>query len=172
MKENYQKVLKKLSSFFPFKPSPIQWTKLSKTKGAWNYWPVTLQVTQKVQKNSFISYVLSDQVWWCIIKWFLNYSKNYICKFMEANSWHLKIFHFHLSFSIWKVWKWREKITKIWIFEEGKELFIWNNKKKIHSFWKAIIWWKIKNLMKNSRHKVWVNRTFDLLFPDSSDIVI
>ena len=31
---------------------------------------------RQVQKNSFISYVLSDQVWCCNIKWFLNYSKN------------------------------------------------------------------------------------------------
>ena len=33
--------------------------------------------------------------------------------------------------------------TKIWISRERKELFIWN-KKKNHSFWRAIIWWEIK----------------------------
>ena len=37
-----------------------------------------------------------------------------------------KLFHFHLSFWIWKGWTVREKITKIWIFPERKELFWWN----------------------------------------------
>ena len=58
----------------------------------------------------------------------MSYSKNYICKFMQANSWHHKLFHFHLSFWIWKVWKGRGKITKIWISQEWKELFRWNKK--------------------------------------------
>ena len=31
--------------------------------------------------NSFIYYILSDQVWWCNVKQFLGYSKNYICKY-------------------------------------------------------------------------------------------
>ena len=35
----------------------------------------------------------------------MSYSRNYICKFMQVNSWHHKLFHFHLSFWIWKVWK-------------------------------------------------------------------
>ena len=30
-------------------------------------------------ENSLISDVLPDQVWWCNIKRFLSYSKNYIC---------------------------------------------------------------------------------------------
>ena len=67
-------------------------------------------------------------IWWCNIKWFLSYSKNYICKFMHANSWHHKLFHLHLSFWIWKLWKERGKITKIWISREQKDLFRWNKK--------------------------------------------
>ena len=118
------KSLKKLSSFF--------WTqfhlmeKLSKTKGAWNWWPVGLQVIKQVQKNSFLRYTLSEQVWSCNVKQFLSYSKNYICKFMHVNSWHHKLFY--LSFWIWKVWKGREKNSKIWISRERKELFRWNKK--------------------------------------------
>ena len=38
-----------------------------------------------------ISYLLSDQLSWCNIKWFVSYSKNYIFKFMQAYSWHHKI---------------------------------------------------------------------------------
>ena len=67
------------------------------------------------------------------IKWFLSYSKNYICKFMQVNLWHHKLFHFHLPFWIWKVWKGREKVMKIWISWKGEELFWWN-KNNFHSF--------------------------------------
>ena len=59
----------------------------------------------------------------------------------------------HLSFWIWKRWKEREKITKICISWEGKEPFRWN-KKHFHSFWRAIILGKNKNLIKNSGHKL------------------
>ena len=107
---------------------------------------------EKSSENFVISYILSDQVYWCNIKQLLSYFKNYICKFMQANSWH-KLFHFHLSFCIWKVWKGSEKITKNWISRERKELFRWN-KKNFRSFWKGIIWWKNNNLIKNSRHKL------------------
>ena len=85
------------------------------------------QVMKQVQKYSFICYILSSQVWWRNAEQFLSYPKNYIWKFMEVNSWH-KLFHFYLSFRIWKVWKGREKITKIWITQEQKELFRWNKK--------------------------------------------
>ena len=92
-------------------------------------------------------YVLSDQVWWCNIKQFSSYSKNYIWKFMQTNSWHHKLFHFHLSFWIWKVWKGRERITETWISWERKELFD-EIKHIFYSFLRALIWWKNKNLIK------------------------
>ena len=62
------------------------------------------------------------------VKQFLSYSKHYICEFLQANSWH-KLFHFHLFIWIWKVRKGSEKITKIWIFRERKELFRWHEKR-------------------------------------------
>ena len=31
---------------------------------------------------------------------------------MQDNSWHHKLFHFHLSFWIWKLWEEREKLQK------------------------------------------------------------
>ena len=78
----------------------------------------------------------------------MSYSKNHICRFMQVNSWHHKLFHFHLSLWIWKVWKGREKITKNWISREQKELFRWNRKHFIVfkglSFGEKInIWYKI-----------------------------
>ena len=39
---------------------------------------------------------------------------------MQANSWHLKLFHFNLFFWIWKVWKGIEKIKKIEHLEKEK----------------------------------------------------
>ena len=81
---------------------------------------------KQVQKYSFIRYTLSEQVWWYNVKQFLSYSKNQIYKFMQVDSWHHKLFHFHLSFWIWKVWKGRDKITRIWISRTQKELFRWN----------------------------------------------
>ena len=57
----------------------------------------------------------------------MSYSKNYSCKFMQANLWHYKLFQFQLFFWIWKVWKVRGKITKTWISQEWRELFRWKN---------------------------------------------
>ena len=67
----------------------------------------------------------------------MSYSKNYICKFMQVNLWHHKLFHSHLPFWIWKVWNGREKIRKVWTSQERKKLLRWN-----------------KNLLKNSGHKL------------------
>ena len=61
---------------------------------------MALHVTKQVQKNSFFSYVLSNQLWWCILKQFLSYSKNYISRFMQTKLWQHKLFHFCLSFWI------------------------------------------------------------------------
>ena len=83
---------------------------------------------ETTSQNFFISYVLYDQVWWCNIKRFLSYSKNYTCKFMQANSWHHKLFHFHLFFRIEKLWKGKGKIKFFWKSRERKELFRWNKK--------------------------------------------
>ena len=63
-----------------------------------------------------------------LVKQFWSYSKNYICIFMQVSSWYHKLFHFHLSFWIWKLGKGREKITKNWISREQKELFRRNKK--------------------------------------------
>ena len=123
------KSLKKVNFIFPFEPSPLQWTIYQKQKE-----PGTCDLSLFRLQNKFrkmpllIRYILLDQVWWCNIKRFLNYSKNYICKIMQDNSWHHKSFHFYLSFWIWKVWKGRWKSQKIWICREQKELFRWNKK--------------------------------------------
>ena len=102
MKEDYQKAFKKITLFLLLNTVLFNRQDYQKQKG-----PVTIQVTKQVPKNSFISCLLSDHVWWCNINRFLSYSKIYICKFMQAN-----LFRFHLPFEIWKVWKGREKLQK------------------------------------------------------------
>ena len=49
---------------------------------------VPLQVIKQVQNNFFISYIISDQVWWYNMKWFLSYSKNYAFKCIQADAQH------------------------------------------------------------------------------------
>ena len=119
--------------YFCFQTLSLLMGKIIKNKRSLELGPVALQATKQVQKNSFISYVLSDQVWWCNIKWFFSYSKNYICKFMQANSWHHELFHFHLSFRIFKVWKGNEKNTKIWISRELEYLKLWHLSKTLEN---------------------------------------
>ena len=93
----------------------------------------------------------------CNIKQFLSYSKNYIYYFMQANSWHHKLFHFKFPFWTWKVWKGSKKSSNIWISWEQKEPFRWN-KKHLLSFLTSIAWWKKKladtNLKPNNMGQV------------------
>ena len=63
-------------------------------------------------------YKTSSKKFLFLVMFYLTKSDNFwvipkICKFMQANSWHHKLFLFHLSFWIWKVWKGREKLQKI-----------------------------------------------------------
>ena len=85
----------------------------------------------------------------------MSYSKNYICKFMQANLWHHKLFHFYLPFWIWTVSKGREKITKIWISQEQEEL-LRGNKTHFSVFEGLSLDEKIKKWIKNSGHKLQV----------------
>ena len=48
---------------------------------------------------------------------------------------------------IWKVWKRREKLQKF-EYLENKKSFFDEIKNIFHSFWRAIIWWKNKKLIK------------------------
>ena len=139
---------------FFFQTQSLLMCKVIKNKRSLELVTISLQVMKQVQKNSFISYILSDQVGWCNIKQLLSYFKSYICKFMPANSWHHKLFHFHSSFCVWKVWKVRGKITKIRIFWERKELCRWNKKTLFIVFEGLIIWWKNKKMIKNRGHKL------------------
>ena len=111
---------------------------------------VALQVTKKERKNFFVSYVLSDQVWWCNIKRFLSYSKNYTCKFSKPIHDIIHYSTFTCLLESGKCGKEGENYKNLNILRTKRAFSIrWN-----YSFWRAIIWWKIKNLIKNSGHKL------------------
>ena len=123
MKEDYQKAFKKLTFFF--QTQSLLMERISKNKRGLELVTSHSSVAKQVQKYCFICYTLPDQVWWCNVQQLLTYSKNYIFKFMQVNWWHHKLFHFLLSYWILKLWRGREKITKIWISGERRELFRW-----------------------------------------------
>ena len=127
MKRDYQKPFKKLTLFFLSNPVTFNGQSFQKLKGSGTRDLLLIRLRNKFTKI-YVSYILSDQVWWCNTKRFLSCSKYYICKFMQANSWHHELFHFRLSFWIWRVRKGKAKITKIWISWEQNELFRWNKK--------------------------------------------
>ena len=150
MKEDYQEPFKKLILYVNYKLTKLTLLKDKTIKNKRGLELLTgrsscYKTTKQVQKHSFISNVLSDQVWWCNIKQFVSYSKNYICKFIQANWWHHKLFHFHLSFGILKLWKGREKNCKNLNIENEKSFF--DEIKNIsYNFSRTITWWKNEKL--------------------------
>ena len=148
MKEDSQKAFKKLTLCFLLNPVPFNRQKYQKQEESWTSDQSLFRLQNRFRKIPLlVSYILSDQVW-CLIKQVFSYSKKYICKFMQASSWHHKLFHFHLFFWVWKLWKGRENFTKVWISRERKELLRWNKKhfsvfERLSFGEKIKIWWKI-----------------------------
>ena len=60
--EDYQKALKKLISFFLWNPVPFNGQSYLKQKGPGTSDQSLFRFTKQVQKNSVISYILSEQV--------------------------------------------------------------------------------------------------------------
>ena len=116
------KVLWKVKLFFLLNPVPFN-GKVIKNKSGLEL--VTSRSSgYETSSQKFLYYLLSDQVKWCNIKRFSSYSENYTSKFMQANSWHHKLY-FHLLLWIWRMWKGRGEIT---ISRGRNELFRWNKK--------------------------------------------
>ena len=102
---------------------------------------------KQVQKNSFISYVLSDQVWWCNIKRFwviLKITSANLCKAIYDI---INYSTFICPFESGKCGKEGKKLQK---FEhlEKENSFLDEIKNIFLSFWRPIIWWKKRNLIK------------------------
>ena len=75
---------------------------------------------------------------------------------MQANSRHLKLFQFHLSFCFWKLWKGREKGEKIQKCEylKNEKSFLDEIKTFFIIFEELSFGEKNKNLIKSSGHKL------------------
>ena len=128
MKEDYQKALKKVISFFLSNPVPFNRQNYQKQKGPGTSDQSLFRLQNKFRKIPLLAMYYLTKFDDVIQSGFWINFKNYICKFMQANLWHHKLFHFHLLFWIWKVWKGRGKNTKIWISREQQELLRWNKK--------------------------------------------
>ena len=121
--KSLKKAFKKLTLFFLSNAISFNGQNYQKQKGSGTSHQSLFRSRNKFRKIPlFVIYYLTK---FDDVKQFLSYSKNYICKFMQAKSWHHKLFHFHLSFWIWRVWKGRDKITKNWISGERKKFFRW-----------------------------------------------
>ena len=105
---------------------------------------MALQVTKQVQKNTFISNALPVQVWWCNIKLFLSYSKNYIFKFIPLS---LVLLNLEI------VERKGKKLQKL-EYPENEKSFLDEIKNIFHSFWRAIIWWKKLKIANTSFNRV------------------
>ena len=128
MKEDHQKPLKKLTLFFLSKPVPLNGQNYQKLKGTRTSDQLLFRLRNKFRTIPLLLMYYLTKFYDVYVKRFLSYSKNYMCKIMQANSLHHKLFHSHLSFRIWKMWKGRVNITKSWTSWERKELFQWNKK--------------------------------------------
>ena len=115
MKKDYQKVLKQLTLIFLSNPVCFN-GQIYQKKGEL----VTSPSSGYETSSNIFLYAL--YIIWAslMMKQFYSYSKNYISKFMKVNSWHHKLFHFHLSFWIWKVPKERKKLQKFEYLENEK----------------------------------------------------
>ena len=100
---------------------------------------VPLQVPKQVQKDSFIRYILSNQVWWVIPK---------ITSANSCKSIH-DIINYSTSICLFESGKCGKEGKKLQKFEylENKKSFVDEIKNIFH---RAIILWKNKNLIKNS----------------------
>ena len=108
----FEKDLKRLILFFLSKQVLFNWPDYEKQKGPGTSDQSLLRLQIKLRKISLLV-ILPDQVWWCNIKRFFSYSKNYI----SANL--CKSIHNIINYS-----------TFICPFESGK----WGKGKKLQKF--------------------------------------
>ena len=90
-------------------------------------------------ERSFFSYLSPRQFSWFNTNWFLSYSKNYICYFMQANSQRHNYSSFIWNFEFENYGKGEKKIQKL--KNLGKEKSYLDEIKRIfHNFWNAFFW--------------------------------
>ena len=93
------------------------------------------------------------QVWWCDIKQFLSFPKIRSANLCKPIHYIVNYSTFICPFESGKCGKAR-KNYKILNISRTKKAFFNEIKNTFYNLWRAIIWWKNKNLTKNSRHKL------------------
>ena len=135
LKVDYQKAMKKLTLFFLSNLLPLNEQHYQKQKGPETSDKWLFRLRNKFRKIHFL--LMHYLTKFVDVKQFLSYSKNYICKFIQANSWQYKLFHFHLSFWIWKLWE--EEILQKMHYLGNEKRFLDEIKNIFRNIWRAII---------------------------------
>ena len=153
MKEDYQRALKKLILYFLLNPVPFNRQSYQKLKG-----PGTSDQSLFRLQNKF-------RIIFLLVIYYLTkfddiiYSSFWVIpKITSANS--SKPIHVIINYSTsicpFESGKCGEKGKKLQKLEylENEKSFLDEIKSIFHNFWRAIIWWKYRNLIRNSRHKL------------------
>ena len=154
MKEDYQKALKKLTLFFLSNPVPFNGQSYQKQKGPGTSDQLLFRLQNKFRKIPLlVTYYMTkfDDIikggsFWVIPK----ITSSNLCKPIHD------IIDYSTSicpFESGNCGKEGNKLQKLEYLENEKS-FLDAIKNFFHSFWRPIIWWKNKNLMKNSRRKL------------------
>ena len=144
MKEDYQKALKKLISFFLLNPVPFNGQSYLKQKGSGTSEQALFRLQSEFRNIPLlVIYYLNK---FDDIKQFLSYSKNCISNLCKAIYDIINYSSSNCLFESGKCGK-EGKNTKMWISQDWKS-FLDEIESIFHSFWRAIIWWKNKNLIK------------------------
>ena len=152
MKEDYQKPLKNSTLFFLPNPVPFNVQSYQKQKGPGTNDQLLLRLQNLFRKIPLlVMYYLTnfDDVIsssWVISK----ITSANLCKPIHD------IINYSTSICPFESGKCGKEGKKLQKFEylENKSSFLDEVKNTFHNFWRAIIWWKNNNLIKNSRHKL------------------
>ena len=153
MKEDYQKTLKRVTLVFLLNPVPFNRQNNQKQKGPGTSDQSLFRLWNKLRKTPLlVMYYLTkfDDViqscFWVILK---ITSVNFCKPIYDIINYFTSIFPFESG----KCGKEGEKIQKF-EYLKNKKSFLDEIKNIFHSFRRAIISWKNKNLIKNSGHKL------------------
>ena len=152
MKEDYQKALKRITLFFLSNPVSFNRQNYRKRKGPGTSDQLLFRLRNKFRKTPLlVMYYLTkfdDAIYsgfWVILK------------IKSVNLWKpiYDIINYSTSVCPCESGKCGEEGKKLQKSEylENEKSFLDEIKNIFHSFWRPIIWWKNKNLIKNSGHK-------------------
>ena len=153
MKEDHQKAFKRVTLLFLSNPVPFNRQNYKKQKGLRTSDQPQFRLWNKFRKYSLLVmyYLIKfDHViqsgFWVILK----ITSANVCKSIYD------IINYSTSICPFESGKCGKEVKKSQKFEylENEKSFLDEIKNIFYSFWRPIIWWKNKNLIKNSRHKL------------------